>query len=56
MVEKKLSFQNKNLWYRVRGEGMPVMLVHGFGEDHHIWDEQVQQLEVGPGDGERAEQ
>ena len=45
MVEEKLSFQNKNLWYRVRGEGLPVMLVHGFGEDHRVWDEQVAQLE-----------
>ena len=38
-------FQGKSLWYHVRGEGTPVLLVHGFGEDHHIWDEQVQQLE-----------
>lgn len=45
MEEKKLRFQNRNLWYRVRGEGDPVMLVHGFAEDHHIWDEQAMQLE-----------
>ncbi|HYF29693.1 MAG TPA: alpha/beta hydrolase [Chitinophagaceae bacterium] len=44
-MEKKLLFQGKNLWYRLRGEGQPVMLVHGFGEDHRIWDEQVIQLE-----------
>lgn len=43
-MEKKILFQDKNLWYRVRGEGQPVMLVHGFGEDHHVWDEQVIQL------------
>jgi pimeloyl-ACP methyl ester carboxylesterase len=43
-VEKKLSFQNKELSYHIHGEGQPVMLVHGFGEDHRIWDKQVPKL------------
>jgi pimeloyl-ACP methyl ester carboxylesterase len=44
-VQKKLRFQNKELRYRVRGEGKPVMLVHGFGEDHRVWDLQSAHLE-----------
>lgn len=30
--------------YDVIGEGKPVMLVHGFGEDHTIWHDQVEAL------------
>lgn len=30
--------------YRVIGSGKPVMLVHGFGEDGEIWNNQVQFL------------
>lgn len=44
-MQKKLRFQNKELRYRVRGQGQPVVLVHGFGEDHRIWDLQSAQLE-----------
>ncbi|GAO45588.1 alpha/beta fold hydrolase [Flavihumibacter petaseus] len=27
--------------YNAIGDGQPLMLVHGFGEDYRIWDEQV---------------
>ena len=27
------------------GQGQPVMLVHGFGEDHRVWDFQTAQLQ-----------
>lgn len=30
--------------YDLLGEGFPVVLVHGFGEDRHIWDEQAKFL------------
>ncbi len=44
-MQKNLSFQNKKIHYIVRGQGQPVMLVHGFAEDHRVWDLQVAQLE-----------
>jgi len=44
-VQKNLLFQNKKLHYRVLGLGQPVMLVHGFGEDHRVWDFQAAELE-----------
>lgn len=30
--------------YNKYGEGLPVVLIHGFGEDSHIWDHQVAAL------------
>lgn len=30
-----------NLHYNIYGDGVPVVLVHGFGEDGSIWDNQV---------------
>lgn len=39
-----IQFQNKKIFYRVEGKGKPVMLVHGFGEDGNIWNEQVEIL------------
>lgn len=44
-MEKQLTFQNKQLRYQVLGEGVPVMLVHGFGEDSTVWDRQLPQLQ-----------
>ena len=29
------------LHYKIYGSGQPVMLIHGFGEDSHVWDKQV---------------
>ncbi|MGB8190313.1 MAG: alpha/beta hydrolase [Chitinophagaceae bacterium] len=43
-MQKNLSFQNKKLQYRVMGEGQPVVLVHGFGEDQQVWDHQTENL------------
>ncbi len=38
-MEKKFAiYQNKKIYYRATGKGVPVMLVHGFGEDDSIWD------------------
>ncbi len=36
MIQHKI-----NLHYTIYGKGIPVVLVHGFGEDGSIWDNQV---------------
>ena len=41
----KLFPSQKNLYYTVSGNGIPVMLVHGFGEDGSIWEKQREALE-----------
>jgi pimeloyl-ACP methyl ester carboxylesterase len=45
MEEHALIEKNISLFYRTTGTGSPVMLVHGFAEDGHIWDELVPTLE-----------
>ena len=40
-----IHFKNKKIFYRVEGNGAPVMLVHGFGEDGSIWKHQVEKLQ-----------
>ncbi len=35
------TYQSATVAYRKTGKGRPVVLLHGFGEDGHIWDEQV---------------
>jgi pimeloyl-ACP methyl ester carboxylesterase len=37
-MQKSLLFRNEMLEYEVLGNGLPVMLVHGFTEDRRIWD------------------
>ena len=38
---KHFLYQDKKIFYRIEGKGKPVVLLHGFGEDSHIWDEQI---------------
>ena len=40
-MKKQLLYQNKKIFYRITGNGKPVMLIHGFGEEANIWDNQV---------------
>lgn len=42
---KRTLYQNKQLTYSIQGEGLPVVLLHGFGEDARIWDHQKTFLE-----------
>ncbi|GAC1439300.1 MAG: alpha/beta hydrolase [Sediminibacterium sp.] len=35
------QYQTTTITYRTTGSGQPVVLLHGFGEDSHIWDLQV---------------
>ncbi|MEO5944575.1 MAG: alpha/beta hydrolase [Ferruginibacter sp.] len=44
MKEKKIIFLKKNIYYRSIGKGLPVLLLHGFGEDGSMWDAQINYL------------
>jgi pimeloyl-ACP methyl ester carboxylesterase len=44
-MEKNLQFQNRSITYWLEGSGKPVMLVHGFAEDHRVWENQVKHLQ-----------
>jgi pimeloyl-ACP methyl ester carboxylesterase len=37
-------FEGKKIFYRTEGEGAPVLLLHGFMEDHSIWNNWKSQL------------
>lgn len=43
-MNKKLLYQDKKIHYRLNGNGQPVFLIHGFGEDGQIWNHQVEHL------------
>ncbi|MBL7736923.1 MAG: alpha/beta hydrolase [Chitinophagaceae bacterium] len=45
MRENTLKNEQGSLYYRVYGEGDPVVLLHGFGTDGTIWENQVSYLE-----------
>ena len=61
-AEKNLLFKGEELKYELRGNGLPVMLVHGFTEDRRIWDPLLTGMEEKykwilpdlPGSGESA--
>ena len=44
VVLDKITVNNITLHYAVAGEGMPIVLVHGNGEDHHLFDTEIRQL------------
>lgn len=43
-MTKELLYQNKKIYYHTEGNGRPVILIHGFGEDGQVWTEQVNYL------------
>lgn len=45
MNTKKLIYEGAVLCYRIYGEGRPVILVHGFGEEANVWDGLVAHLQ-----------
>ena len=44
LTEMKLSYDGHSIFYRVIGNGRPVVLLHGFGEDGNVWKNQVELL------------
>ncbi|MER3499341.1 MAG: alpha/beta hydrolase [Chitinophagaceae bacterium] len=46
-MEKILEYEGRKIFYRNVGKGMPLMLVHGFGEDGEIWNNQLSFLKDG---------
>lgn len=42
---QSITYSNTALSYRKTGKGKALILLHGFGEDGHIWDKQVAILE-----------
>ncbi|MEP6676170.1 MAG: alpha/beta hydrolase [Ferruginibacter sp.] len=45
MQTKMISYRNQPLSYQLTGSGLPVVLVHGFGETVDVWQQQVHHLE-----------
>lgn len=41
---KNLLYQSKTIFYRIESKGPTVLLVHGFGEDGNVWQNQVNYL------------
>jgi pimeloyl-ACP methyl ester carboxylesterase len=43
-VDKIINYESFPVFYRVEGEGFPVVLIHGFAEDGTIWQNQIAYL------------
>lgn len=43
-MENFITWNGNKVYYRKTGSGPAVLLLHGFGEDHTIWDNQVNAL------------
>ena len=41
MASNQIEIKGKKMMYYVYGTGKPVVLIHGFGEDHSIWHNQI---------------
>lgn len=45
MQSNFFTYQASKIFYRVTGNGKPVVLIHGFGEDGNVWHNQIAALE-----------
>jgi len=43
-MEKFIKFQGQKIYYKIAGEGMPLVLLHGFMEDMNMWDAHTESL------------
>ncbi len=44
MPSKFVVYEGTEIHYTIDGKGLPVMLLHGFAESHHIWQQQKEIL------------
>ena len=44
VVDKIINYGSSAVFYRIEGEGFPVILIHGFAEDGTIWQHQIAYL------------
>jgi pimeloyl-ACP methyl ester carboxylesterase len=44
MTQKSILINGSQVYYAVTGQGIPVVLLHGFGEDEDVWRYQVPAL------------
>ncbi|MFT3936336.1 MAG: alpha/beta hydrolase [Chitinophagaceae bacterium] len=44
MIQKNIFLNNKSIGYKIAGQGLPVVLIHGFAEDHDVWRYQQDEL------------
>lgn len=45
MLEKQIEYKGSPLYFTVYGEGNTILLLHGFGEDGTVWNEQLNALQ-----------
>ena len=45
-MNKTAVYKGKNISYRIAGNGPVVVLLHGFGEDGNVWENQITSLET----------
>ena len=41
MIEKSITHDDATIYYSVEGTGLPLVFVHGYCEDHMVWNEFV---------------
>ena len=42
IMKKEIHFSGSRIFYDVHGKGEPLVLIHGFGEDRSIWNNQLE--------------
>ena len=45
-MDHYFTYQSASCYYRTEGEGIAVVLIHGFAEDHTVWSRQVDFLKA----------
>ena len=45
-MDKEFNYKETSIHYTISGNGLSVVLLHGFAEDGRVWDEQVKVLQA----------